>query len=79
MCLFKNMGQQDLTHLCALKESIPYYFPSCVSFTILTYKRTKHWEQHLKLCLTILKLVGPQRQMTCLKKIDGTLKEKMEP
>ena len=42
MCLFKNMRQQDLTHLCVLKESIPYYFPNCVSFTILMYEKTKH-------------------------------------
>ena len=39
----------------------PYYFPNCASFTNLMYKRTKHWELHLKLCPSILKLVSPQR------------------
>ena len=68
MCLFKNMGQQDFTHLCVLKESILCYFPNCASFTILTYGRTIYWEQHWKLCPNILKLGSPQRQMTCLKK-----------
>ena len=68
MCLFKNMGQQDLTHLCVLKESILCYFPNCAFFTILTYGRTIYWEQHWKLCPKMLKVVSPQRQMTCLKK-----------
>ena len=62
------MGQQDLTHLYVLKESILYYFPNCTSFTILMYKRTKHWEQHLRLCPHKLNLISPQRQMTCLEK-----------
>ena len=62
------MGQQDLTHLCVLKESILCYFPNCAFFTILTYGRTIYWQQHQKLCPKILKLVSPQRQMTCLKK-----------
>ena len=62
------MGQQDLTHLCVLKESILCYFPNCVFFTIPTYERTIHWDQHQKLCPEILKVVNLQRQMTCLKK-----------
>ena len=32
------------------------------------YKRTIHWEQHQKLCPETLKVVSPQRQITCLKK-----------
>ena len=68
MCLFKNMGQQDSTHLCALKESILCYFPNFVFFTIPLYGRTIYWEQHQKLCPEILKVVSPQRQMTSLKK-----------
>ena len=62
------MGQEDLTRLDVLKESILYYFPNCASFTIPTYERTKQWEQHLKLCPNILKLASLQRQVTCLKK-----------
>ena len=27
-----------------------YYFPNCVFFSIPTYERTIHWEQHQKLC-----------------------------
>ena len=60
-------GQQDLTHLYVLKESILYYFPNCASFTILTYKRTKHWEQHPKSCLNKLNILSSQRQVPCLK------------
>ena len=68
MCLLKNMGQQDLTHLCVLKESILCCFPNCAFSTFLMYERTIHWEQHQKLCPEILKEVGPKRQMTCLEK-----------
>ena len=68
MCSYKNMGPQDLTHLYVLKESILCCFPNCAIFTILTYRRPIHWEQHQKLCPRALKLVSPQRQMTCLKK-----------
>ena len=79
-CLFKNLGQQDLTHLCVLKESILYCFPNCAFSIIPTYERTRHWEQHQKWCPEILRVVSPQRQMTCLKKdwldfsrIDGAI------
>ena len=75
-CSLKNMGQQDLTHLYVLKESILYYFSNCVSFTILMYKRTKCWEQHLKSCPNKLNIIGPQRQVACLKKTSETLREK---
>ena len=64
------MGLQDLTHLHVLKESILCCFPSCAFFTILMYKRAIYWEQHQKSCPRTLKLVSPQRQMTCLKKIN---------
>ena len=67
-CLFKNMRQQDLTHLCVLKESILCYFPNFAFSTIPMYERTIHWEQHQRLCPKISKVVSPQRQMTCLKK-----------
>ena len=67
-CSYRNMGLQDLTHLYVLKESILCLFSSCAFFTILTYRRTIHWEQHQKSCPRTLKLVSPQRQMTCLKK-----------
>ena len=59
-----------------MKESILYYFPNCASFTILTYERTKHWEQHLKLCPNKLNMISPQRQMTCLKKDSWNFKGK---
>ena len=45
----------------------PLLFSNCASFTILTYKRTKHWEQHLKSCPNKLNITSPQRQLTCLK------------
>ena len=70
MCLFKNMGPQDLPHIYVLKESILCCFPNCAFFTIPMYESTIHWEQHQKLCPEILKVVSPQRQMTCLKKTD---------
>ena len=75
----RNMGQQDLTHLYALKESILYYFPNCASFSFLMYKRTKTWEQHLKSCPNKLNIISPKRQMTCPKNnktfrvIDGSI------
>ena len=75
----QNMEQQDLTHLYVLNESILYYFPNCASSTILTYKRTKHGEQHLESCPNKLNIIIPQRQMTCLKKTNKILKEKLEP
>ena len=31
-CLFKNMGQQDLTHLCVLKESILLFSQLCIFY-----------------------------------------------
>ena len=68
MCLYRNTGPQDSTHLYVLKESILCCFPSCAFFTILMYGRPIHWEQHQKSCPRTLKLVSPQRQMTCLKK-----------
>ena len=70
------MGQQDLTHLCVLKESIFCYFPNCAFFTIPTCRRTIHWGQHQKLCPKILKVVRPQRQMTCLKKDQSNFRGK---
>ena len=63
----QKYGKQDLTHLYVLKASILYYFPNCASFTILAHERTKHWEQHLESCPNKLKIISPQRQMTCLK------------
>ena len=68
MCLYRNMGPWDLTHLYVLKESILCCFPSCAFSTILTYERMIHWEQHQRSCPKTSKLVSPQRQMTCLKK-----------
>ena len=68
MCLYKNMGPQDLTHLYVLKESILCCSPSCAFSTILMYERTIHWEQHLRSCPRTLIVESPQRQMTCLKK-----------
>ena len=32
------------------------------------YERTKHREQHLRLCPNRLNIISLQRQMTCLKK-----------
>ena len=69
-CSYRNMGPQDSTHLYVLKESILCCFPNCAFFTILMYGRPIHWEQHQKSCPRTLKLVSPQRQMTCLKKKD---------
>ena len=58
----QNMGQQDLTHLCVLKESILCCFPNCAFFIILMHERTIHWEQHQKLCPKMLKVVSPQNR-----------------
>ena len=78
-CLFKltaaNDGQMpikmytelDLTFL-GLKVPILCCSPNCAFFTIPTYGRPIHWEQYQKSCPRTLKLVSPQRQMTCLKK-----------
>ena len=46
----------------------PLLFSQLCIFTILTYGRPIHWEQHQKSCPRTLKLVSPQRQMACLKK-----------
>ena len=67
-CSYRNMGPQDFTHLYVLNESILCCFPNCVFFTIPMYGRPIPWEQHQKSCPRTLKLVSPQRQMTCLKK-----------
>ena len=40
------------------------------------YERTKHWEQHLKLCPNKLRMISPQIQMTCLKKDQWNLRRK---
>ena len=39
----------------------PLYFPNHVSFTIPMYERTKHWEQHLKLCPNKLNMISPPK------------------
>ena len=63
----QKYGTTGFDSFMCLEGVNPLFYPSCAFFTILMYERTKHWEQHLKLCPNILKLVSPQRQMTCLK------------
>ena len=53
--------------MCPEGVNLLLFSQLCV-FTIPMYGRPIYWEQHQKSCPRILKLVSPQRQMTCLKK-----------